>query len=69
MFREFLCGTHTGQVYTHDISAQHEEEAETARRFLGHPLRRVREWATVEIKSATVQAQPWRQHAEETATP
>ena len=52
VFQEFLAGTHAGQVYSGDIPAQHEEEAETARRFLGHPLRRVREWAVAEVQSA-----------------
>jgi hypothetical protein len=69
VFREFLAGTHAGQVYSGDIPAQHEEEAETARRFLAHPLRRVREWAVAEIASAKRQAQFWRQCDEETAVP
>jgi hypothetical protein len=69
VFREFVAGTHTGQVYTGDIPAQHEQEAEAARRFLGHALRRVREWAAAEIQSAKREAQFWRQHDEETATP
>ncbi len=69
VFREFLCGTHSGEVYADDIPAQHEEEAETARRFLGHPLKRVREWAAAELESANVQAQFWRQRHAETAAP
>lgn len=69
VFREFLAGTHAGQGYTGDISAQHEEEAETARQFLGHPLRRVREWAAAEMESARGHSQHWRQVIEETATP
>jgi hypothetical protein len=67
VFREFLAGTHAGQPYTGDIPAHHEEEAETARRFLGHPLRRVQAWAVAEIESAKLQAQFWRQRDEETA--
>jgi hypothetical protein len=69
VFRAFLAGTHAGQVYSADIPAQHEEEAETARQLLGHPLRRVREWAAAEIQSAKRQAQLWRQRDEETAAP
>ena len=69
VFREFLAGAHAGRGYTGDILAQHEEEAETARQFLNHPLKRVREWAAAEVKSARGQSQHWRQFVEETAAP
>jgi hypothetical protein len=69
VFRKFLAGTHAGQVYSGDIPAEHEEEAENARRFLGHPLRRVREWAAAEMESAKRQAQFCRQRDEEMAAP
>ncbi len=69
VFREFLAGTHAGRGYTGDISTRHDEEAETARQFLGHPLKRVREWAAVEMESAREHAQHWPQFIEETAAP
>jgi hypothetical protein len=57
VFREFLAGTPAGLLDTGDISVQYEEEAETAQRFLGHPLRRVRAWVVPEIESDQLQAQ------------
>ena len=65
VFREFCAGTHSGQIYCGDIAAAHEQEAELGRRFLGHPVKRVRDWALFEIKSARQEAAYWRQHEEE----
>ena len=65
VFREFCAGTHSGQVYSGDVTEQHEREAAIARRFVGHPLRRVREWALSEIDSAKRQAAHWRERDEE----
>jgi len=65
VFREFRAGTHSGRVYSGDIAKQHEGEATVARRFLGHPLRRIREWALSVIDSANRQAADWRQRDEE----
>jgi hypothetical protein len=69
VFHEFCAGTHSGQVYSGDIAARHEQKAEAARRFLSHPLRRVRAWALSEIESARRQADSWRQRDEEMVQP
>src|SRR5580700_1777373 len=69
VFEEFCAGTHSGQIYEGDIAAQHKREAEVARRFLAHPLRRVRDWALAEIASARGHAAVWRQFDEEMAPP
>jgi hypothetical protein len=68
-FKEFCAGVHNLQVYSGDIAAQHESEAETARRFLDHPLRRVREWAAYEELSATRDAERSRQDEAEYRIP
>lgn len=49
VFRKFCAGVHSFQIYAGDIAAQYKKEAEIARKFLNHPLRRVREWAQIEI--------------------
>jgi len=64
-FREFCAGVHSLQMYSGDIAAQHEKEAEIARRFLNHDLPRVREWAELEIRESLAQAKWWRQEHEE----
>lgn len=64
-FQAFCAGTHSFQLYSGDIAVQHEKEGEVARRFLNHPLRRIREWAELELKSATQAAAMWRQEKEE----
>lgn len=65
VFNEFCAGTHSFQMYSGDIAAQHEAEAKVAARFLRHRLRRIREWAAIEIESSSKQAQWWRQDDEE----
>jgi hypothetical protein len=69
VFDEFCAGMHSGQTYVGDIAAQHEREAEVARRFLDHDLPRVRDWAHREIAQATQQASWWRARDEELAAP
>lgn len=64
-FNEFGAGIHSSQIYWGDIAAQHEKEAENARKFLDHPLRRIRQWAELEIKSAKREAEWSRQRDEE----
>jgi len=64
-FREFCAGVHGLQLYSGDIAAQHEKEAEVARKFLDHPLRRVREWAQIELESSLREAEEWHQIDEE----
>lgn len=65
VFREFCAGVHSLQMYVGDISAQHEREAEMARKFLNHPLARIREWADLEIRESSTAAKRWREFDEE----
>jgi hypothetical protein len=69
VFREFCYGVHSGKVYMGDLAAQHEHEAEVARRFLDHPQQRIHEWAQYEIDRATHDASLWPAHDEEMAIP
>ena len=62
---EFSAGTHSWKIYRGDIAAEHEAEAEVARRFLDHPLVRVREWAAQEERIATAEAREARRRAAE----
>jgi hypothetical protein len=64
-FREFCMGVHSFQVYVGDIAAQREAEANAARPFLQHPLRRIREWAEWEVRSGLAEAERERQEEEE----
>jgi hypothetical protein len=64
-FREFCLGSHSLQIYIGDVASQKQKEAEIAREFLTHPLRRVREWAEYEISSCEQDAKHWRQIDEE----
>jgi hypothetical protein len=64
-FREFCLGSHSLQMYIGDIASQKQKEAEIAREFLNHPLRRVREWAEYEISRCEQNAKMWRQIDEE----
>ena len=64
-FDEFCAGVHSFQTYTGDIAGQHEREAQTARRFLNHGVKRVREWAQREVETSLHEAECWRQQEEE----
>lgn len=68
-FREFCHGVHNMELYSGDIAAQHEAEATLSREFLNHPLRRVREWAALEERSALDEAQRARLDREEQDLP
>lgn len=65
VFREFLAGCHSFQMYGGDIAAQHKKEADLARQFLNHPLRRIREWAQHEVETAEQNAAREAEWAEE----
>ena len=69
VFHEFVAGAHSFQVYSGDIVARHEQEAATARLFLNHPLRRVREWAAIEERDAAEEARRARMWDEDERTP
>ncbi len=65
LFRKFCAGSHSSQVYMGDIASQKTKEAEIAKKFLNHPLRRIREWAKYEILSFEQDAKMWNQIDEE----
>jgi hypothetical protein len=69
VFREFSAGTRSGRVYSGDIAAAFEREAEVAKKFFAHPLARVREWAVHTAEAARRQAAYWRQRDEEMVGP
>ncbi len=64
-FSEFCAGVHSFQVYMGDISGAHESEAQDARRFFNHDLRRIRQWARIEHASALQNAQFHREWEDE----
>jgi hypothetical protein len=68
-FREFCAGVHSFKMYSGDIANEHEAEAALARRFLDHPLRRIREWAVLEEQSALAEAREARRWQEEVDLP
>jgi hypothetical protein len=68
VFQEF-CGGGRFRSYLGDIAAQHEAEADVARQFLTHPLKRIREWAAFEMKMARHEVDFWRQREEELIVP
>ena len=65
VFHEFVAGTHNMQMYTGDIAGRHEQEAEVARKFLNHPVARIREWASIEERQSLGEAKRMRQEEEE----
>jgi hypothetical protein len=64
-FNEFCAGVHSFQMYTGDIAGTREREADEAKLFLDHPLRRVREWAQFEIQDGIQHARLHREHMDE----
>lgn len=68
-FHEFCAGAHSFQVYRGNIASAHETEGDIARRFLNHPLRRIREWAAIEEKSSMAEANFWRERHEDVTMP
>ncbi|MEM9272690.1 MAG: hypothetical protein AAGA80_06965 [Cyanobacteria bacterium P01_F01_bin.143] len=65
VFRKFCISSHNLQMYSGDIALQKTKEAEIARDFLDHPLKRIREWAIDEIERCQQEAQYWTQIDEE----
>ncbi len=63
-FEKFCKGSHM-QTFASDIASLKQKEADVARKFLSHSLRRVREWAEYEINSCEQDAQRWQQFEEE----
>ena len=64
-FKEFVAGVHSLQVYVGDASTHHEREGLVARAFLASPIRRVREWAQIELRYAEANAKIERIEEEE----
>jgi hypothetical protein len=60
VFNQYAGGLHSLQPYKGDIPSLKEEEAEVARKFLGHELAQVHKWALYEIESATREAEQYR---------
>ncbi len=63
--REFCLGGHRLQIYSGDIAAEHELQAQMARSFLSHPLKPIREWARYEVETSVAHAREWRRDDEE----
>ncbi len=61
----FSAGVHGMEVGVGDLSGRFRELAEFARKFLGHPLRRVHEWAEGEVASCEADAKRFKQWEEE----
>lgn len=64
-FAEFRAGTSSSRGLVGNFAAQLNAEAEMAKPFLSHHLRRIREWAAFRIESAKRHAEQWRQFQEE----
>ncbi|MDP1420265.1 hypothetical protein Q8G35_18205 [Peribacillus simplex] len=65
VFNEFLAGAHSFQMYSGDIAAQLENQAEIAKKFLDSKIKPIREWALHEIESSEYQAKQWLIRKEE----
>lgn len=61
----FAAGIHGSDVGSGDISTYFQSRAKFARHFLGHRLRRVREWAEGEVQSCEADAVRFKQMEEE----
>jgi hypothetical protein len=61
----FAAGVHGMEVMVGDISAHLQSRADSARHFLGHRLRRIREWAEGEVRSCEADAARFKQMEEE----
>ncbi len=64
-FQRFCKGAHSLQSYVGNIASQKKQEAEIAKKFLNHPLHRIREWALYEIDRCNQEAKYWQQSDEE----
>ena len=61
----YASGVHGVEVMVGDISAHLRSRADFARHFLGHRLRRIREWAEGEVQSCDADAARFKQMEEE----
>jgi hypothetical protein len=69
VIREFCAGVLSSRGYSGDITGQIRQEGEVARKFLGHRLKRVQEWARYEIERVNEMVAFWRARDEEDAGP
>jgi hypothetical protein len=69
VFREFCAGTRSVHTYHGELPTHLDHEADLARHFLRHPLKRLRAWARSKIQSVQQEAALWRQEEEEMAHP
>ena len=67
VFREFMAGRHSGQMYTGDLAKAYDDEAEQAKKFFNHSNKHIRDWANEEYKSGKNSASYWRERHEEMA--
>ena len=64
-FQEFYAGMHTHKSYAGDIASQVENEGLVAKRFLNSHIRRIKEWARLEVQGSAKEAEMWRRLEEE----
>jgi hypothetical protein len=64
-FDEFYAGMHSHKSYEGNIAAQVENEGMIAKRFLNSHIRRIKEWARLEIQASAKEAEMWRRLEEE----
>jgi hypothetical protein len=64
-FMEFCAGYGSFKMMSGDIAAEHDAEAEFARKFIDHSIKAIREWAKIEILTSEEDAKQWRIYQEE----
>ena len=69
VFHAFVAGTNRGQWYGGDIASAFDRETRVARSLTTHRLRRVREWASIRVRSSTREAEHWRRFEQERQAP
>ncbi len=65
VFDRFSTGRHDLQVFSGEISSQHEAHARTAKAFLNHSEPVIRRWAKRELASSEATAAEWRKKEED----
>ncbi|MCF6191686.1 MAG: hypothetical protein L3J76_00935 [Candidatus Hydrothermae bacterium] len=59
VFQAFCAGVHAYEMFWGDLYTSLKERITHARKFLNHPLRRIREWAALEIEEAKQMMKQW----------
>ena len=65
VFQEFFAANLSMRSHGGDFPASLDNDVEIARHFLGHPLKRVAEWARDKIDHGRKESAFWRQQEEE----